>query len=119
MLTRSRTLLTLAMVAFPLSASAAPPAVTTPRLTLAQSAASLNGKRQCVAFSWLTNDKGSPRGGISVPVRVACSDQRQEGHGPSAACSPVRCDGKFVTSLGSRGFMHSGKLGMNLGVPAV
>ena len=39
MLTKSRTLLTLVMIALPLSASAAPPAVTSPRLTLAQGAA--------------------------------------------------------------------------------
>jgi len=70
MLTKSRTLLTLVMIALPLSASAAPPALTSPRLTLAHGAASLNGKRQCVAFSWLANDKESPRGGISVPVRI-------------------------------------------------
>jgi hypothetical protein len=70
MLTKSRTLLTLAVVTFPLGASAAPPAVTPQKLTLAEGAASLTGKRQCVAFSWLANDKGSPRGGISVPVRI-------------------------------------------------
>ncbi|WP_137898374.1 hypothetical protein [Sphingomonas sp. 2SG] len=38
--------------------------------TLAQASASLAGKRQCSAFTWLANDKGSPRGGISVPVRI-------------------------------------------------
>jgi hypothetical protein len=38
--------------------------------TLAQASSSLIGKRQCVAFTWLPNDKGSPRGGISVPVRI-------------------------------------------------
>ena len=39
-------------------------------VTLAQASTSLTGKRQCVAFKWLPNDKGSPRGGISVPVRI-------------------------------------------------
>jgi hypothetical protein len=38
--------------------------------TLAQASASLAGKRQCSAFKWLANDNGSPRGGISVPVRI-------------------------------------------------
>jgi hypothetical protein len=38
--------------------------------TLAEASASLAGKGQCVAFTWLANDKGSPRGGMSVPVRI-------------------------------------------------
>lgn len=65
-----RALLGLATVAFPFTVSAAPPGIVPAKLTLARAAASLDSKRQCVAFSWLPNDKGSPRGGISVPVRI-------------------------------------------------
>jgi hypothetical protein len=39
-------------------------------LILDRASASLTDKRQCVAFTWLPNDKGSPRGGIAVPVRI-------------------------------------------------
>ncbi|GGB30224.1 hypothetical protein GCM10011380_19630 [Sphingomonas metalli] len=39
-------------------------------VTLAAASASLAGRPQCVAFTWLPNEKGSPRGGISVPVRI-------------------------------------------------
>lgn len=37
---------------------------------LAQASASLDGRPECVHFTWLPNDKGSPRGGIAVPVRI-------------------------------------------------
>lgn len=39
-------------------------------VTLTEASASLAGKGQCIAFTWLPNEKGSPRGGISVPVRI-------------------------------------------------
>lgn len=52
------------------SATPAPSATTAIGVTLAEASTSLIGKPQCVAFTWLPNDKGSPRGGISVPVRI-------------------------------------------------
>jgi hypothetical protein len=51
-------------------ASASPLATPAASVTLAEASASLVGKSQCIAFTWLPNDKGSPRGGISVPVRI-------------------------------------------------
>ncbi|VXD00325.1 hypothetical protein [Sphingomonas sp. 8AM] len=51
----------------PAQTSVTPPL---PALTLAAASASLAGARQCVGFTWLPNDTGSPRGGISVPVRI-------------------------------------------------
>lgn len=51
-------------------APSAPSATAPTGVKLAEASASLVGKPQCVAFTWLPNDKGSPRGGISVPVRI-------------------------------------------------
>ena len=88
MFIKPHALLALATIAFPHGASAAPPPVAPAKVTLRRAAASLEGKRQCVAFSWLANDKGSLRGGISVPVRV------------NGRTIPVQLDtGANVTSL--------------------
>lgn len=48
----------------------APQPVTAPATALARASASLEGKRECVGFTWLPSGQGSPRGGIAVPVRI-------------------------------------------------
>ncbi|GEM_PF-1346698 len=59
--------LALAPLAGSLQVDAAQSAPTTAR---AAASASLVGKPQCVTFTWLPNEKGSARGGISIPVRL-------------------------------------------------
>lgn len=65
MLNNAATIITATMLAMSANASTSATGV-----TLAEASASLVGKSQCIAFTWLPNDKGSPRGGISVPVRI-------------------------------------------------
>ncbi len=52
------------------SATAMPSPAAPAGVALAEASASLASKPQCVAFTWLPNDKGSPRGGIAVPVHI-------------------------------------------------
>jgi hypothetical protein len=54
----------------PLTGSAKPITAQAAASALAVASASLVGKAQCVAFTWLPNDRGSERGGISIPVRL-------------------------------------------------
>ncbi len=60
----------LAWLAGTILAAAPAPQAPAAAVTPAQAAASLDGRRECVAFTWLPNDTGSPRGGIAVPVRI-------------------------------------------------
>jgi hypothetical protein len=68
MLNNAATIIAATMLA--MSANASTSAAPATGVTLAEASASLVGQSQCVAFTWLPNDKGSPRGGISVPVRI-------------------------------------------------
>lgn len=66
-------LMTIASTVFAVSAAMGSDRPATPSLptdALTAASASLKGNRHCVPFAWLANDKGSPRGGISVPVRI-------------------------------------------------
>lgn len=60
--------MSIAALALTAAIQTAPPP--SPGPTMVEASASLQGKTQCISFTWLSDGKGSPKAAISVPVRI-------------------------------------------------